>query len=91
MEKMLHDNILIEKIEDKGGVIVRKDADKRGEIGKGKAIAVGKGYSYGLPEFKPTEVKAGDVVYYLKDQAVALEIDDKEYLAVRERDVVAIQ
>ena len=90
LTKLLHDNILVEKIEEKKGIIVTTDEDKRGEIDKGKVLAVGKGYSYGLPEFKYMEVRVGDIIFYLKNQAVKIEVESKKYIIARERDVIAV-
>jgi len=87
----LSDHILVEPLREekkKGGIILPDTVEKeRSE--KGKVIAVG------LGKFKdgkrvPLEVKKGDVVLFTKYSPNEVKVDGKEYLIIKEDDVLAI-
>jgi chaperonin GroES len=92
MIKPLSDHILIETIKEakkKGGIILPDTVDKeRSE--KGKVIAVGPGKINNDGKRMPTEVKKGDVVMFKKYSPDEVKVDDKEYLIVKEEDILAI-
>ena len=52
---------------------------------KGKVIAVGNG-----KKDEPLTVKVGDTVLYGKYSGTELQVDGKEYLMMRESDILAI-
>lgn len=88
----LHDNILIERIEDadviKGGIIIPDTAKEKPM--QGKVIAVGDGKIMKDGSRQKLDVKKGDTVLFGKYSGTEVKIDDKEYLIIREEDVLAI-
>ena len=92
MIKPLSDHILLEPVREekkKGGIILPDTVDKeRSE--KGKVIAVGPGKLNKEGKRIPPEVKKGQVVLFKKYGPDEVKIDDKEYLIVREEDILAI-
>lgn len=85
--KPLADRVLVEALpaEEKtsGGIIIPDTAKEKPQ--KGEIIAVGSG----KPD-EPLTVKVGDQVLYGKYAGTEINIDDKEYLIMRESDVFAI-
>ena len=57
---------------------------------KGKVIAAGPGKLLDNGERAKMEVKAGDEVLFSKYSGTEVKVDDKEYLVVRESDILAI-
>jgi len=88
----LSDHIVIEPLKDKpkkGGIILPETADKeRSE--KGKVIAVGPGKINKEGKYIPIGVKKGDTVMFTKYAPNEVKIDGKEYLVVRQDDLLAI-
>lgn len=85
--KPLEDRIVVEAnpVEDKtGGGIIIPDSAKEKPV-KGKIIAIGTG----KPDI-PMTVKVGDTILYGKYAGVEIQIDNKNYLIMREDDVFAI-
>jgi chaperonin GroES len=85
--KPLADRVVIEPApaEEKtaGGIII-PDTAKEKPL-KGTVVAVGPG-----KKDEPMTVKAGDVVLYSKYAGTEITIDGKEYLIVKESDILAI-
>ena len=85
--KPLADRVLIEPApaEEKtaAGIIIPDTAKEKPQ--KGTVIAVGTG-----KKDEPMTVKAGDVVLYGKYSGTEITIDKKNYLIMRESDIVAI-
>lgn len=83
----LADRVLIEPApaEEKtaGGIIIPDTAKEKPQ--RGKVIAVGPG-----KKDEPTTVKPGDVVLYGKYAGTEISIDGKDYLIMRESDILAI-
>jgi len=89
--RLLNDNVLFEVIEEEqSGKVLVADKDEQMVVGKGRVTGVGPGHSYGEPVFKPTTVKIGDTIVYIKQTAYKVEIKDKEYRCIRERDVLLV-
>ncbi|MEO0097241.1 MAG: co-chaperone GroES [candidate division WOR-3 bacterium] len=90
--KPLADRVVVERIEEeevkKGGIIL-PDTAKEKPI-RGKVIAVGPGRLDDKGNRIPMEVKKGDVVLFGKYAGQEIKIDNKEYLIMREDEILAI-
>ena len=88
----LHDRVLIERLEErevkKGGIIIPDTAKEKPQ--EGKVIAVGNGKIGDDGKRIPLDVKAGDKILFGKYSGSEVKLDDKEYLILREEDVLAI-
>src|SRR5215471_20224845 len=88
----LHDRILVERLEEKeqvrGGIIIPDTAKEKPQ--EGKVIAAGNGKVGDDGKKIPLDVKAGDKILFGKYSGSEVKIDDKEYLILREEDVLAI-
>ena len=88
----LHDRILVERIEEgevrKGGIIIPDTAKEKPQ--EGKVIAAGNGKVGDDGKKIPLDVKAGDKILFGKYFGSEVKLDDKEYLIMREEDVLAI-
>ena len=88
----LHDRILVERLEEKetkkGGIIIPDTAKEKPQ--EAKVIAVGNGKVNDEGQKIPLDVKAGDKILFGKYSGAEVKIDDKEYLILREEDVLAI-
>jgi chaperonin GroES len=89
--KPLHDRILVERIEQEsktsGGIII-PDTVKEKPM-EGKVISVGNGLRDDKGNVKPLDVKAGDIVLFAKWGGTEVKIDGKEYIIMKETDVLA--
>ncbi len=89
--KPLQDRILVERVEEevkKGGIIIPDTAKEKPQ--KGKVIAVGPGRIDDNGKRVPMDVQKGDYILFGKYSGNEIRIDDKEYLIMREEDVLAI-
>jgi chaperonin GroES len=88
----LHDRVLVERLEEqevkKGGIIIPDTAKEKPQ--EGRVIAVGNGKVSDDGTKIPLEVKNGDRVLFGKYSGSEVKLDDKEYLILREEDVLAI-
>src|SRR5947199_10310806 len=88
----LHDRILVERIEEgevkKGGIIIPDTAKE--ETQEGKVVAAGNGKVTEDGKKIPLDVKSGDRILFGKYSGSEVKIDEKEYLILREEDVLAI-
>ena len=88
----LHDRLLVERLEEnevkKGGIIIPDTAKEKPQ--EGKVIAVGNGKVTDEGKKILLDVKAGDKILFGKYSGSEVKIDDKEYLIMREDDVLAI-
>ena len=88
----LHDRILVERVEEgevkKGGIIIPDTAKEKPQ--EGKVIATGNGKVTEDGKKIPLDVKAGDRILFGKYSGSEVKIEDKEYLILREEDVLAI-
>ena len=88
----LHDRIMVERLEEKevkkGGIIIPDTAKEKPQ--EGKVIAVGNGKVGDNGKKIPLDVKSGDKILFGKYSGSEVKIDDKEYLIMREEDVLAI-
>ena len=88
----LHDRIMVERLEEKevkrGGIIIPDTAKEKPQ--EGKVIAVGTGKVGDDGKKIPLDVKTGNKILFGKYSGSEVKIDDKEYLIMREEDVLAI-
>ena len=88
----LHDRILVERLEEqeikRGGIIIPDTAKEKPQ--EGKVIAVGNGKVGDDGKKIPLDVKAGNKILFGKYSGSEVKVDDKEYLIMREEDVLAI-
>jgi len=88
----LHDRLLVERLEDrevkKGGIIIPDTAKEKPQ--EGKVIAVGNGKVNDDGKKLPLDVKTGDKILFGKYSGSEVKLDEKEYLIMREDDVLAI-
>jgi chaperonin GroES len=89
--KPLHDHIIVERVEEevkKGGIIIPDTAKEKPQ--QGKIIAVGDGRRDEKGNKIPLEVKKGDIILFGKYAGTEIKLVDKEYLIIREEDVLGI-
>ena len=83
----LHDRVLVERVEGEektaGGLIIPDNAKEKPQ--KGTVVAVGNG-----KKDEPLTVKIGDTVLYGKYGGTELKLEGKDYLMMRESDILAI-
>ena len=88
----LHDRLLVRRIEEKetvkGGIIIPDTAKEKPQ--EGQVLAVGGGKVTEDGKKVPLDVKAGDKILFGKYSGSEVKIDDKEYLIMREEDILAI-
>ena len=87
----LDDRIVVEPMEaeskTKGGIVLPDTAKEKQQ--KGKVIAVGPGRVADDGKRIPPTVKKGDKVIYAKYGGSEIDVDGKEYMILRESDVLA--
>jgi chaperonin GroES len=90
--KPLSDYLLIEPMEKEttlpSGVVIPDTAKEKPQ--EGKVVAVGKGRRDDKGNIIPMDVKAGDIVMYKKWGGTEIKVEGKEYLLVKEEDILAI-
>ena len=88
----LHDRIMVERLEEqevrRGGIIIPDTAKEKPQ--EGKVVAVGTGKVGDDGKKIPLDVKTGNKILFGKYSGSEVKIDDKEYLILREEDVLAI-
>ncbi len=88
----LGDRIVIEVLEakekTKGGIVLPDSAKEKPQ--EGKVVAVGKGKVSDDGKVIPLEVKVGDKILYGKYSGAEVTLDEKEYLIIKEEDVLAV-
>jgi len=90
--KPLGDRVVIQASESKeqsrGGIVIPDTAKEKPQ--EGKVVAVGTGKKTDDGKTVELTVKVGDIVLYGKYSGSEITVDDKEYLIVREEDILAI-
>lgn len=85
--KPLGDRVLVEpqdaEVKTSGGIFIPDSAQEKPQ--RGKVIAVGSG-----TKDVEMEVKAGDIVLYGKYAGTELQFDGKDYLIMRQSDILAV-
>ena len=88
----LHDRILIRRIEEadttKGGLIIPDSAKEKNQ--EGEIISVGTGRVTDKGDVRPLAVKAGDHVLFGKYAGTEIKLDDKDFVIMREEEVLGI-
>ena len=89
----LHDRVLVQHLEDSeeksgGGIIIPDTAKEKPQ--RGKVTAVGNGKTLDNGTRVALEVKKGNQVLFGKYAGTEVKIEGKEYLILREDDILAI-
>ena len=88
----LHDRIMVERLEEqevrRGSIIIPDTAKEKPQ--EGKVVAVGTGKVGDDGKKIPLDVETGNKILFGKYSGSEVKIDDKEYLIMREEDVLAI-
>ncbi len=89
----LGDRVIVEPItpeqSTKSGIVLPDTAKEKPQ--SGKILATGPGKTSDEGKLIPITVKEGDTVIYAKYGGTELKVDGKEYLIIRESDILAIQ
>ena len=90
--KPLHDRVLVKRIDSKeeikGGIVIPDTAKEKPQ--EGEIIAVGNGKILDNGTKLNLEVKVGDRILFGKYSGTEVKIDDKEYLIMREEEILGI-
>lgn len=90
--KPLGDRVVIEPLEQEektaGGIYLPDTTKEKPQ--RGKVMSVGNGRVLENGQKVPVEVKEGQIVLYGKYSGTEVKLDGKEYLVVRESDILAI-
>jgi len=85
--KPLGDRVLIEpqeaEVKTSGGIFIPDSAQEKPQ--RGKVVAVGSG-----TKDVEMEVKTGDMVLYGKYSGTELQVDGKDYMMMRQSDILAV-
>ncbi len=88
----LFDYLLIEPLSREttlpSGIVIPDTAKEKPQ--EGKVVSVGSGKRDDDGNKIPTEVKAGDIVMYKKWGGTEIKIEGKDYLLVKEEDILAV-
>ena len=88
----LHDRIIVERLEEEtttaAGIIIPDSAKENPQQGIVKAVGKGKVTEEG--KAMPLDVKVGDKVLFGKYAGTDIKLDGKEYLMMREDDVLGV-
>lgn len=93
--KPISDHILIEPLrseeKSKGGILLPETAEKEGPE-QGRVMAVGPGKKSSAGQVIPLEIRPGNRILFNMDRFSSnkIKIDNKEYLIIKEEDVLAI-
>lgn len=89
----LHDRVVIKRMEEErtsaGGIVIPDTATNEKPT-RGEVFAVGKGGLSKDGQIHHMEVKVGDQVLFGKYSGTEVKIDGKEYVIMREEDILAI-
>jgi chaperonin GroES len=90
--KPLGDRVLVQPVEaeevKKGGIIIPDTAKEKPQ--EGKIVATGAGKRDDSGKLIPMDVKKGDRVLYSKYGGTEIKIDGKDYLIMREDDILGV-
>jgi chaperonin GroES len=88
----LEDRIVVEPMEaeskTRGGIVLPDTAQEKPQ--KGKVVATGPGRMLDTGKRAAPAVKKGDTVVYARYGGTEIEVDGKEYMILRESDLLAI-
>ena len=90
--KPLHDRVLVERVEAEektaGGIIIPDNAKEKPQ--QGKVIATGTGAVNDNGQVTPLAVKTGDTILFGKWSGTEIKLDGKDYLIMKESDILGI-
>ena len=88
----LSDHVVVEQIveEKKKGSIILPETIEKEKSEKGKVVAIGLGKLDKDGKRIPMQVKKGDVVLFTKYSPNEVKVEGKEYLIIKEEDILAI-
>ena len=90
--KPLGDRLVVERLEQEektsGGIIIPDTAKEKPK--QGKVLAVGPGAKDENGKRIPVDVQAGDIVLFTQWAGSEIKIDGKDYLVLKESDVIGI-
>lgn len=90
--KPLHDRVVVERLEEEqksaGGIVI-PDTVKEKPV-RGVVVAVGAGKPLDNGGVRALGVKAGDKVLFGKYSGTEVKLNNKEYVVMREDDIMAI-
>ena len=88
----LHDRIIVERLEEEtttaAGIIIPDSAKEKPQ--QGSVVAVGKGKMTEDGKVLPLDVKVGDKVLFGKYADTDIKLEGKEYLMMREDDILGV-
>jgi chaperonin GroES len=88
----LRDRVLVKRVEEQeqriGGIIIPDSAKEKPQ--QAKVVAVGSGRVNDEGRVIPPDVKVGDYVLIGKYAGTEIKLDDKEYLIVREDEILGV-
>lgn len=88
----LHDRVLVERLPEEtksaGGIVIPDSAAEKPS--KGTIIAVGDGKVTDNGEKQALAVKVGDQVLFGKYAGTEVKLDNKDYIVMREEDVMGV-
>lgn len=88
----LHDRIIVERLEEEtttaAGIIIPDSAKEKPM--QGNVVAVGKGKMTEDGKVLPLDVKVGDKVLFGKYSGTEIKVEGKEFLMMREDDVLGV-
>jgi chaperonin GroES len=88
----MHDRLLVERVEEqevrRGGIIIPDMAKEKPQ--EGRVVAAGAGKLNDEGKRVALDVNVGDRILFGKYAGSEVKVDDKEYLILREEDVLAI-
>lgn len=89
----LQDRIIVERVEEvtttAGGIIIPDTVSKE-KPQEGKVVAAGNGKKTDDGKVIPMDVKVGDLVLFGKYAGSEIKVDGKEYLIMREDDILGV-
>lgn len=92
MIKPLGERVVIEvaegDVKTASGIVLPDTAKEKPQ--KGKVVAVGTGKLLDNGQRAPMEVKEGDSIIFSKYSGTEVKVDDKDYLIIRESDILAV-
>ena len=88
----LHDRLIVQRLEEEeqqvGGIIIPDTAKEKPQ--QGRVVAVGKGKVKEDGGLQPMDVAEGDTILFGKYAGNEVNVDDNEYLIMREDEALAI-
>ena len=88
----LHNRLIVKRLDEDqktaGGIIIPDTAKEKPQ--QGKVIAVGKGKKTEDGKVLPLDVKVGDKILFGKYAGTEIKIEGKEFLMMREDDVLGV-